>query len=186
MPWLKALLLVRGRSRLAYTLPFFRYSGRSPWPEGNHTPPLPESLLNPFRAGGWTYMLKQKVFQDIFGLRTCKCCSRIVYSGGHCWFHHEKESSLSLIRSELESQFSYLDWVFLLSQIFSHCFAPTQFSSVAQSCPTLCDPMNRSMPGLPVHYQLPEFTQTHIHWVSDAIQPSHPLSSPSLPAPNPF
>ena len=57
----------------------------------------------------------------------------------------------------------------------------TKFSSVAQSCPTLCDPMNRSMPGLPVHHQLPEFTQTHVHWVGDAIQPSHPppSSSPS-------
>ena len=60
-----------------------------------------------------------------------------------------------------------------------------QFSSVAQSCPTLWDPMNHSMPGLPVHHQLPEFTQTHIHRVSDAIQQSHPLSSPSPPAPNP-
>ena len=59
------------------------------------------------------------------------------------------------------------------------------FSSVVQSCPTLCDPMNRSTPGLPVHHQLPEFTQTHVHWVSDAIPPSHPLSSPSPPAPNP-
>ena len=60
-----------------------------------------------------------------------------------------------------------------------------QFSSVAQSCPTLCGPMNRSTPGLPVHHQLPEFTQTHVHWVGDAIQPSHPLSSPSPPALNP-
>ena len=60
-----------------------------------------------------------------------------------------------------------------------------QFSSVAQLSPTLCDPMNRSTPGLPVHHQLPEFTQTHVHRVGDAIQPSHPLSSPSLPAPNP-
>ena len=59
-----------------------------------------------------------------------------------------------------------------------------QFSSVAQLCPTLCDPMNRSTPGLPVHHKLPEFTQTHIHQVSDAIQPSHFLSSPS-PAHNP-
>ena len=59
----------------------------------------------------------------------------------------------------------------------------SQFSSVAQSCPTLCNPMNRSTPGLPVHHQLPEFTQ--VHRVSDAIQPSHPLSSPSPPAPNP-
>ena len=56
-----------------------------------------------------------------------------------------------------------------------------QFSSVAQSCPTLCDPMDCSMPGLPVHHQLPEFTQTRVCWVSDAIQPSHPLLSPPLP-----
>ena len=60
-----------------------------------------------------------------------------------------------------------------------------QFSSVAQLCLTLCDPMNHSTPGLPVHHQLPEFTQTHVHRVSDAIQPSHPLLSPSPPAPNP-
>ena len=58
-------------------------------------------------------------------------------------------------------------------------------SSVPQSCPTLCDPVNRSTPGLPVHHQLREFTETHVHWVSDAVQPSHPLSSPSPPAPNP-
>ena len=62
----------------------------------------------------------------------------------------------------------------------------SQSSSVAQSCPTLCNPMNRSTPGLPVHHQLLEFTQTHIHWVGDAIQPFHPLLSPSPPAPNPF
>ena len=60
-----------------------------------------------------------------------------------------------------------------------------QFSSVAQSCLALCDPMNCSTPGLPVHHQLPEFTQTHVNRVSDAIQPSHPLSSPFPPAPNP-
>ena len=59
-----------------------------------------------------------------------------------------------------------------------------QFSSVTQLCLTLCDPMNCNMPGLPVHHQLPEFTQTHVHRVGDAIQPSHPLSSPSPPAPN--
>ena len=60
-----------------------------------------------------------------------------------------------------------------------------QFNSVAQSCPTHSDPMNCSMPGLLVHHQLPEFTQTHVHRVSDAIQPSHPLLFPSPPAPNP-
>ena len=61
-----------------------------------------------------------------------------------------------------------------------------QFSSMAQLCPTLCDPMNCSRPGLPVCHQLPEFTYTHVHRVGDAVQPSHPLSSPSPPAPNPF
>ena len=66
-----------------------------------------------------------------------------------------------------------------------HWFSSVQFSSVAQSCPTLCDPMNCNTPGLPVHHQLPELTQTHVHWVSDTIQPSHPRLSPSPPAPNP-
>ena len=60
-----------------------------------------------------------------------------------------------------------------------------QFSSVAQSCPILCDPINHSTPGLPVHHQLPEFTQTHAHRVGDAIQSTHPLPSPTPPAPNP-
>ena len=71
---------------------------------------------------------------------------------------------------------------------FGHCcmahgiLLPIQFSSVAQSCPTLCDSMNRSTPGLSVHHQLPESTQTHVHQVADANQPSHPLLSPSPPA----
>ena len=66
-----------------------------------------------------------------------------------------------------------------------YVFSSVQFSSVAQLCPTLCNPMNHSTPGLPVHHQLPEFTQTYIHRVSDTIQPSYPLSSPFPPAPNP-
>ena len=68
---------------------------------------------------------------------------------------------------------SFLSWFSLTS---------VQFSSVSQSCPTLCDPMDCSTPGLPVHHQLPELIQTHVHWVGDAIQPTHPLSSPSPPA----
>ena len=70
-------------------------------------------------------------------------------------------------------------------KILSSVSVQFQFISVAQSCLTLCDPINCSTPGLPVHYQLPEFTQIHVHQVSDAIQPSHPLSSHSPPAPNP-
>ena len=72
-----------------------------------------------------------------------------------------------------------------LQIITDHIFSSVWFSSVAQLCPTLCDPMNHSTPGLPVHHHLPEFTQIHIHRVSDSIQPSHPLLSPSPPAPNP-
>ena len=72
------------------------------------------------------------------------------------------------------------------NELTERCFSSVQFSSVAQSCLTLCDPMNRSTPGLPVHHHLPEFTQTHVHQVSDAIQPSHPLLSPFPPAPKPL
>ena len=72
-----------------------------------------------------------------------------------------------------------------MAQNSNHQFSSVQFSSVVQLCPTLCDHMNRSTPGLPVHHHVPEFTQTHVHRVSDAIQPSHPWSSPSPPAPNP-
>ena len=77
-------------------------------------------------------------------------------------------------------------WWYLTSQwMYPAHPLSVQFSSVAQSCPTLCDPMNHSTPGLPVHHKLPKFTQTHVHQVGDAIQPSHPLASPSPPAPNP-
>ena len=72
---------------------------------------------------------------------------------------------------------------FPLSVIFQ--LASVRFSSVTQSYLTFCNPMNRSTPGLPIHHQLPESTHTHVHRVGDAIQPSHPLSSPSPPAPNP-
>ena len=83
-------------------------------------------------------------------------------------------------------QSGFLKFWFATVQTLLHCCCLVdQFSSVAQSCLTLCDPINRSTPGLPIHHQLPEFTQTHVHWVGDAIQPSHLLSSPSPPAPSP-
>ena len=75
-----------------------------------------------------------------------------------------------------------ISFVYLCSKYYKQ---NNQIRSVAQSWPTLCDPMNRSTPDLPIHHQLPEFTETHVHRVSDAIQPSHPLSSPSPLAPNP-
>ena len=93
-------------------------------------------------------------------------------------FSHEKKKTaegLNSWRDELqERQLSGMP----VPDIFG-LTCPVQFSSVAQSCPTLCDPMNRSMPGLPVYHQLPEITQTHVHRVSDAIQPSHPAPNPS-------
>ena len=93
------------------------------------------------------------------------------------------------------SRQEYWSWVPLFNPVFirlnmkhlkiTNEQSISSVSWVAQSCPTLCDPMNRSTPGLPVHHQLPEITQTHVHRVGDAIQPSHPPSSPSPPAPNP-
>ena len=81
----------------------------------------------------------------------------------------------------------HLAWEMRIMKLLAseNYYGINQFSSVAQLCRTLCNPMNRSTPGLPVHNQLPEFTQTHVHWVGDAIQPSDPLSAPSPPAPNP-
>ena len=99
------------------------------------------------------------------------------------------ETQKYTIRWFLQAKVSLLPYniyiVFLHDVMTWYSFSSVQFSSVTESCPTLCDLMNHSMPGLPVHHQHPEFTKTLVHWVSDAIQPSHPLSSPSPPAPNP-
>ena len=101
-----------------------------------------------------------------------------------------KDLSQCLLCLKLKKLIGWSKIIFLVSEFIVlmksvSSFLYIQFSSVAQSCLTLRDPMNHSTPGLPVHHQLQEFTQTHIHRVSDAIQPSHPLSSPSPPAPNP-
>ena len=102
------------------------------------------------------------------------------------WYIYTMEYYLAIKKNAFESVL--MRWVKLepitqseVSQKEKHQYS-IQFSSVAQSCPTLCNPMNCSTPGLPFHCQLPEFTQTHVHWVGDAMQPSHPLSSPSPPA----
>ena len=91
---------------------------------------------------------------------------------------------LESISSQIRNKMRMYTLSPLLFNIVLEVLATVQFSSVAQSCPTLCDPMNYSTPGLPVHHQLLESTQTHVHWVGDAIQPSHPLSSPSPPTLN--
>ena len=92
---------------------------------------------------------------------------------------------ISILKLNKKTFFPYALPYFYLTFSFQTMFSSVQFSSVTQSCPTLCDPMNCSMPDLPVHHHLPEFTQTHVHQVGDAIHPSYPLSSPFPPAPNP-
>ena len=124
---------------------------------------------------------------------TCKPGNRIAESQNmHCRCCQNSSKELVSIRHTPvdHENFSYstsLSNTYNIVYLFhiSHSNEYVVFSSVAQSCLTLCDPMNHSTPGLPVHHQLPEFTQTHVHRVSDAIQPSHPLSFPSPPAPNP-
>ena len=103
----------------------------------------------------------------------------------------EQELQISWVKKELDEADRGLgDWTLWCEniQLYNHLYkahhghAEVQFNSIAQSCPTLCDPMDCSMPGFPVHHQLPELAQTLVHRVGDAIQPSHPLSSPSPPA----
>ena len=102
-----------------------------------------------------------------------------------CIFNVKPKITLWLLWKLNDTEHAALRGVFHTSPILGICPRSVQFSSVAHSCPTLCDPMNCSTPSLPVHHQPLGFSQTHVHQVSDAIQPSHPLSSPSPPAPNP-
>ena len=102
-------------------------------------------------------------------------------------FLRERREKLQAVHMgrEIHLEGEKLLGIYLLSTPFCYIvIITTQFSSVAQSCPTLCDPMNRSTPGLPVHHQLPDPTKKHVHQVGDAIQPSHPLLSLSPPALN--
>ena len=124
----------------------------------------------------------KKTKSDIFGknFNTMSLCSERCTSFFALSPTAEYPIAQIMCEQDLFSEISYSDTMWYCTELPRH----TVFSSVAQLCPTLCDPMNRSTPGLPVHHQLPEFTQTHVHRVSDAIQSSHPGSSPS-PAPNP-
>ena len=94
-------------------------------------------------------------------------------------------ASASVLPMNIQGCLGLIGLISVLSKGLSRVFSTFQFSSVAQSCPTLCNPINCSMPGLPVHHQLPESTPNHVHRDGDAIQPSHPLSSPSPLVPNP-
>ena len=116
--------------------------------------------------------------------------SQLLYSGSNAAkrLNFLARNQMIWFKSWVQNLRSICRWSLIISPVkwgYELYLSSVQFTSVAQSCLTLCDPMNCSTPGLPVHHQLPEFTQTHVHRVSDAIQPSHPLSSPSPPAPNP-
>ena len=104
----------------------------------------------------------------------CEKCPKLLLS-----------SRVYHLRGLLKTKFGYGEALGSKTGWLDVCLSSVQFSSVVQSCLTLCDPMNRSTPGLPVHHHLLDFTQTHVHWVCDVMQPSHPGSSPSPPAPNP-
>ena len=144
-------------------------SGRSPG-EGNGNPLQYSCLENPTDGEAWL-----AIVHGVAKSRT-RLSDFTIYL------------SLPIYLTYVFISFIYLasNFLTLLTVItFYVHFCMIQFSSATQVCPILCDPMDCNMPGLPVHHQLPELTQTHVHWVSDAIQPSHPLLSPSLPAFNP-
>ena len=131
-------------------------------------------------------MYTNNIFCLVFG--KVIFCLPVIESISNIWRQSTKVINLKLSQYYQLLTFKkiYITEVqFIYNVLLLYYSDSVQFSSVAQSCPTLCNPMNRSTPGLPVSHQLPEFTQTHVHQVSDAIQSSHPLSSPSPPAPNP-
>ena len=137
-----------------------------------------------------TYLSTAKFFSPFFKILSPICLAPYLPSLDTTDLHSITRISLHLpelyIHMESHNMYSFSGGQgYLTSFRFIHVAVYIQIRSVAQLCPTLCDPMNRSTPGLPVHHQLSEFTQTHVHRVSDAIQPSHPLSSPSPLAPNP-
>ena len=112
----------------------------------------------------------------------CACTHRIIKTDSYLSYEASRR------RVSIFKDFAFFSGERISAFPFAHRISVScavQFSSVTQLCPTLCDPMNYSTPGLPVHHHFPEFTQTHVHRVPDAIQPSHPRSSPSPPAPNP-
>ena len=155
--------------------------------EGNGTPLQYSCLENPMDGGAW-WAAVYGVAQSRTGLK------RLSSSSLFHFFYFIISAPISFSLCSPMSPTLFFFPFDVLYQAFIKCSGKAfvymykniyQFSSVAQSCPTLCDPTNCSTPGFPVHHQLPKLTQTHVHRVGDAIQPSHPLLSPSLPAPNP-
>ena len=119
-------------------------------------------MIYPWRWDAFTNILGTPIHHSVYGV---------------LWWWEELMAFLALLTS-------LIVWLGRIQRCVTnmHSYPLCWCFSVAQSCPTLCNPMNHRTPGLPVHHQLPELAQTHVHWVTDAIQPSHPLSSPSPPA----
>ena len=142
------------------------------------------------------YYVRCVIFIIFFSVSPCVSCSVIPLFATPWTIAHQGPLSMGFSRQEYWSGLPFpppgnlpdlgIKLAFLTSPALAGGFFTTsvQFSSVAQLCLILCDPVNRSTPGLPIHHQLPESTQTHVHRVDDAIQPSHPVSSPSPPALN--
>ena len=128
---------------------------------------------------------KQYPVVDVTGDRSKVRCCKEQYCIGTWNVRSMNQGKLEVVKQEMARMNVDIPGISKLKWTGMGEFNSVQFSSVIQSCLTLCDPMNCSTPDLLVHHQLPEFTQTHLHRVSDAIQPSHPLSSPSPPVPNP-
>ena len=121
-------------------------------------------------------MRRESIFIFSILLSSCSC---LIY-WQDCFFVEFD----NFVKNQLTVNLGVYFWILYSVPLICLSIITPIFSSVAQSCPTLCEPMDCSMPGFPVHHQLLEFTQTHVHWISDAIQPSRPLAAPSPPAPN--
>ena len=141
-------------------------------------------LCHPFKAWlPWDVIINVIIFigpspGEVPGLSAPTTVEKRMLLENHYLFKQDKSFALIYSRSNFRIEETEIQWR------ERSCYR-SQFSSVAQLCPTLsCDRMNCSIPGFPVQHQLPELVQSHVHWVSDAIQPSHPLSSPSPPAIN--
>ena len=141
-----------------------------------HVPPFPQACVHVYISELGTQRAAAAV--TVLSQPTCPVSSHCPSSGTLHSSQTGPPSAFCPVHPLLSSLYQAL---VLQSSLSPQCPHAQSVSSVAQSSPTLCDPVNRSMPGLPVHHQLPEFTQTLVHRVGDAIQPSHPLSSPSPP-----
>ena len=162
---------------------------------GNSTTPFPMPLtpisLSPpiFTVSSWVlsllllpiYRYWPRIYTYSFSSFPNISLKAVIHSSSYLYHHTQKISGTFKECLLWDRYFAYI----ISFNFHNKQWISVQFSSVAQSCPTLCDPMNRIMPGPPVHHQLPELTQTQPHLVGDAIQASYPLLSPSPPAPNP-